>query len=250
MNALTTKLDDLIDVKSECKNAIINNYVDVDCGVIGYADKIREIILPPDEIIVQPNTKFGYSTFKKIPYFDSKNYTSMDDMFVKCENLQIVNKLNTSNVTNMSDMFRECRSLVSIPKLDTRNVTNMMNMFNGCISLVSIPRMDCYNVKNANYMCSGTAKLVNIGGFINLGCSLESDTYLYITGNYVTRESLINVFNDLGNINVKNISGYIIINDLSMLSADDIKIAENKGWQIWDEKSWDPRWDPQYDEFS
>ena len=125
-------------------------------------------------------------------------------------------------------MFRECKSLVSIPQFDTSNVEDMNYMFYGCTNLETIPLLDVskITVNNFNrtfYLCP---KLTNVGGLKNLSVTLElSDSPL------LTRESVLNIFNNLATVTTET---YIYLhNDVkARLTDNDITIATSKGWII------------------
>ena len=159
------------------------------------------------------------------PYlFDTSNVTNMSCMFCNCHSLVSIPQLNTSNVTDMSSMFVGCSSLVSIPELDTSNVTNMSYMFDGCSKLETIPLLDTSNVAYSDNMFRACYKLANIGGFQGLKVSISMN-YSY----YITRESMLNIFNTIGEAR----ETITIRKDVAdRLTDEDIAIATNKGWTI------------------
>lgn len=159
------------------------------------------------------------------PYlFDTSNVTNMSCMFCNCHSLVSIPQLNTSNVTDMSSMFVGCSSLVSIPELDTSNVTNMSYMFDGCSKLETIPLLDTSNVTDSDNMFRTCYKIANIGGFQGLKVSISMN-YSY----YITRESMLNIFNTIGEAR----ETITIRQDVAdRLTDEDIAIATNKGWTI------------------
>lgn len=99
--------------------------------------------------------KFSLSGFKflrTVEMGDTRNFTSMVNMFQNCYVLESIPPMDTSNVTDMSQMFYGCRSLIEIPPLDTSNVTDMAYMFLSCYVLKSIPPMDTSNVTDMQCM--------------------------------------------------------------------------------------------------
>ena len=83
-------------------------------------------------------TEYGedYRTVEEIPFeIDSRQATTMRDMFRGCSSLIAAPPMDTSNVTNMYQMFQSCSSLTTVPDMDTSQVTDMMYMFQSCSSL-------------------------------------------------------------------------------------------------------------------
>ena len=164
------------------------------------------------------------------------NVTDMRNMFHSCPSLKTIPMLDTSNVINMSGMFANCSSLETIPILDTSNVTDMSWMFTDCSSLKAIPMLDTSNVTDVNNIIGGCPSLTNLGGFKNLGKSFPTTgvytLYLYSP---LTHESLMNVINnlyDIKSIGIKTVTIDIGEANLAKLTAEEIAIATNKGWNI------------------
>lgn len=164
------------------------------------------------------------------------NVTDMSNMFHSCPSLKIIPMLDTSNVIDMSGMFANCSSLETIPMLDTSNVKDMSWMFTDCSSLKTIPMLDTSNVTDVNNIIGGCPSLTNLGGFKNLGKSFPTTgvytLYLYSP---LTHESLMNVINnlyDIKSIGIKTVTIDIGEANLAKLTAEEIAIATNKGWNI------------------
>jgi surface protein len=150
----------------------------------------------------------------------------MNSMFYNCKSLTSLPLLDTSNVTNMDYMFYTCSNLESIPLLDTSNVTSMTRMFNQCSSLTTIPLLDFSNVTKLDSIFYYCSSLTNVGGFINLSISL-----LLKESPLLTRESVLNIFNNLATVTV-NTYIYLHSDVKARLTDDDIAIATSKGWII------------------
>lgn len=167
----------------------------------------------------------GCSNLTSIPLLDTSNVTNMGGMFQYCTNLTTIPQLDTSNVTNMSSMFWDCENLTSIPMIDTSNVTDMMLMFGNCKKLTSIPRLDVSNVNGMISTFQDCPNLTDIGGLINLKVSIDiSDT------EKLTRESVLNIFNDMAVVDNKTI--WLHENVYLQLTEEDIAIATQKGWSV------------------
>ena len=78
----------------------------------------------------------NYQTVQELPFeIDSRQATTMREMFRDCSSLTTVPEMDTSHVTTMRAMFRDCSSLTTVPDMDTSQVTDMTDMFRGCSSL-------------------------------------------------------------------------------------------------------------------
>lgn len=99
----------------------------------------------------------------------SDNVTSMEEMFIGCTKLEVVNLWNThkdnfmENVTKTQKMFRGCSSLnkLTLPrKVKTEKLESMFDMFDGCSSLTALD-LSAWNLNNVINMeslfknCSG-----------------------------------------------------------------------------------------------
>lgn len=113
--------------------------------------------------------KSSIKTIKFSNEIDTKNRTSMADMFYYCKSLTSVEGLenfDTSNVTDMSNMFQDCTALenVDLSGFDTSKVTNMNNMFRNCSSLtvLDLSSFDTGRVEKMSYMFGGCKALSSI----------------------------------------------------------------------------------------
>ena len=255
--SIADKLNTLQTIKANIKTAIENKGVDVgDAPFTDYASKIDGIENSSSEDIavftlsdskvnmfagmsirgyfeldcknlsLGEGPMFNGATFSNLKGPRLINTTSLTDTISMYINTNITEPylFDTSNVTNMSEMFRGCSSLVSIPQLNTSSVTNMSYMFNGCSKLETIPLLDTSNVADLYDMFSTCYKLTNIGGFQGLKVSISmSNSY------YITRESMLNIFNTIGEAS-RTITIHQDVAD--RLTDEDIAIATNKGWTI------------------
>ena len=196
----------------------------------------------PDNIKITNMASFYRGSSKKIlmPVVDTSNVTDMSYMFNYCSALTSVPLFDTSNVTNMSNLFNYCSVLTTIPQLDTSNVTNMSNMFAGCSALTAVPLLDCGKVTNIQLFGYGDiASVKHLGGFKDLGkvssVSGTSSTYLMTRVPNLTKESVLNVLNNLYDRKTAGLSVLTLklhANHLAMLSDEEKAIATNKGWTL------------------
>ena len=232
-------------------------------------NNLDEIIAPEDSSNLYSNSSI-YIIPSKIngkSLLNTSNVTNMHRMFYNCKSLITISQLDTNKVTNMNEMFNSCSSLISIPQLDTSNVTSLFSMFGGCSKLTTIPQLNTSNVTdmgNMFYTCTSlttiplldTSKvtrisnifrncslLTNLGGFTNLGQAYETTQ----NANYVnytldlspcpnlTHDSLMNVINGLYDIANKGVMPQRLVlgsTNLAKLTAEEIQIATDKGFEI------------------
>lgn len=209
----------------------------------------------------------GCTSLKTIPLLDASNVTNMDYAFNSCVSLIKIPKLNTSKVKSMASVFSNCSKMTEVPQLDTNSLETANSMFSNCQSIIKIPKLDMSNAINVNSMfqscCSlrsiptlNTSKIINIaniftgcynlmdlGGFINLGQAyLQSSAENYF--NYtldlspcinLTHDSLMNVINNLYDIKSKGCKNQALVlgaTNLAKLTAEEIAVATNKGWNV------------------
>lgn len=163
--------------------------------------------------------------------------------------------------TNCVGMFAGNYSITNIDTFDTSNVTDIDCMFHGCINLKSIGLLDLSSVKfvwGSGIIFSSSIiaddapssddsyiipfELEYLGGFKDYGKSFSADNIAIIDLSLcpkLTYESVMNVINTVydfgGPFTGTGIprGGIILHSDVySRLSADDIAIANKKGWHM------------------
>ena len=121
-------------------------------------------------------------------------------MFDACTLLTSVDNLDTSNITLMNAMFRDCTALVSIRNIDASKVTNINNVAQRCTLL-----QDCY--------------IAGIGTNVTFNNSAA-----------LTRDSIVYMFQNLQAVSGQTFTLHATAK--ARLSAQDIAIAEGKGWTV------------------
>lgn len=165
-----------------------------------------------------------------------------DYMFQDCTELKEVPSFNSSNVVTLTSCFSNCKSLKKITEFNTGKATGMREMFNECIALEEICELDCKNNKNVQGMFYNNSSLKTLGGLKELGkaytgSSVNSTSYnlnLTMSSN-LTKQSLLNVINGLYDLasHSKPAQGLFIGDvNLAKLTAEEIAIATNKGWNV------------------
>lgn len=205
---------------------------------------IKEIPLINFSGLTNTNYFFsGCQNLTTIPLINISNSTDTRNMFSYCSSLTTIPQLNMSNVTNSSGMFDECSNLEEIPDLNTSKVTSMNAMFSKCSNLTTIGLLDGSSVVNMNNMFRSCNKLENFDGIKDLGKAYLTTTSANNTNytldlawsNKLTHDSLVSIINNLYDIATKgcntqtlNIGG----TNKAKLSAEEIAIATNKGWDV------------------
>jgi hypothetical protein len=181
------------------------------------------------------------------------NARKMGGMFIGCKSLKEIHQtatcLNMDKVTSASAMFQACEKLNTVGDLHLPELQYMGSMFKYCYNLVTIGRLYVPKVIDLTEMFWNNTYLRNLGGWIDLGKGYTQKTEYYkpytlslTTSTAITHESLMNVINGLYDLNltydVAN-GGTLYRQKLelssackSRLSAEEIAIAEAKGWTI------------------
>lgn len=158
------------------------------------------------------------------------NVTTMEEMFIGCTKLEVVNLWNThkdnfmENVTKTQKMFYGCSSLnkLTLPrKVKTEKLESMFDMFDGCSSLTALD-LSAWNLNNVINMeslfknCSGltsvalpkvTSKKIQYMQRMFSGCS--SLTSIDLSGwNVENVTEMGDLFYDCSNLKVLNLSGW------------------------------------------
>lgn len=173
-----------------------------------------------------------------IPELDFNSCTTARGTFDGCEGLQKILIKNTGRVQTFSFFCYNCISLKVAPELDTSSATIVDYMFFDCTALEEVPLMDFSNVVDMSSMFYDCNNITTLGGFKNLGkpTGYKRTVYFLEQCPNLTRESLLNVFNNLYD---RTSAGYatefLSIGDinLSKLTDEDIAIATNKGWKLY-----------------
>ena len=153
---------------------------------------------------------FGYQTWTDEtfqPKYPIINDFEATQMFGYATLITKINVPIVQNAANGTYMFRNCSNLVTILSLDISNVTNTSNAFVQCRNLVDI----------------------NFVGTINADISFQWSTNL-------SHDSLMSIINALGDFS-GDTSGTthtltIGSGNVAKLTADELLIAENKGWDV------------------
>ena len=206
-------------------------------------------------------TNFSYmfyycSDLTTFPALDTSNGTDFSYMCAYCSNVKTSHIFNTNKGTNLGYMFRGCTSLITAPALDTSNNTTFSNMFNACSSLTTIPAYNTSKGTNFGYMFYNCYKLTSIpqldvtlatstSAFNNTfsACRALVDlnivgtinaTNLNVQNSPLSHDSLMSIINALAD--KTGVSGTWKVTlgatNLAKLTADEIAIAEGKGWTL------------------
>lgn len=213
-------------------------------SMFGRCTSLKQIPLLDTKRCVDMEIMFNdCSLLETIPKLETGNVTIMNGMFKGCSSLKQIPLLNTKSCNLMQEMFSGCSSITEIPELDTSNVTSMWYMFFKCTSLTTVPMLDASKIINVYNMFNNCSSLVTLGGLKNLGMSYQTnwiDNVYLATLNLsdsplLTHDSLMNVINNLYDIKSKGVKPQTLqLGDTNKakLTAEEIAIATNKGWNV------------------
>ena len=154
--------------------------------------------------------------------FDTSAVTNMNYMFKYCDRLTTLDLSNfdTSAVTFMGGMFDNCSKLtiLDLSSFDTSSVTNMMYMFYNCTNLTTI-------------IGTHTLEEVKAGTIKALKGTKESLNLSYSP--LLERASILALFYGLADL-TGNTKQTITLHATAKarLTAEDIKIATDKNWDV------------------
>ena len=182
---------------------------------------------------------------RKIPtYIDWSSLGTMYGMFAYCYSLEDLSQYTFNAGTSIQSAFEVCYNLKKAPTLYTANCTTMSYAFSGCRALVEVPELACDKVTIfGSAVFSNCSSLTTLGGFNNLGkayTTTSSENYYNYTISLeacvnLTHDSLMNVINKLYDIKTKGCKNQQLLLgaiNLSKLTAEEIAIATNKGWNV------------------
>lgn len=253
---ISENLQQIIDSKQEMADAISSKGVEVEGGLVTYADAIRRIEVSEggegELVIVDVYDKFYILTDSLIcdvTWIDTSNMTSMKDMFngnSGIESIKVGPRWDTANVTNMERMFAFCENLKESPELYPNKVTQCGWLFQECFSLERIQLIDMRECTFCSFMFydlysdpTSTNKfrdkyflnLQHIEGFAGLSCN-TGEWFLNRCPN-LTKQSLLNVIESVADVND---IGYRVIylgaDNINKLSQYELSLLTNKGWEV------------------
>ena len=213
-------------------------------SMFGRCTSLKQIPLLDTKRCVDMEIMFNdCSLLETIPKLETGNVTNMNGMFKGCSSLKQIPLLNTKSCNLMQEMFSGCSSITEIPELDTSNITSMWYMFFKCTSLTTVPMLDASKIINVYNMFNNCSSLVTLGGLKNLGMSYQTnwiDNVYLATLNLsdsllLTHDSLMNVINNLYDIKSKGVKTQTLQlgnRNKAKLTAEEIAIATNKGWNV------------------
>lgn len=185
----------------------------------------------------------GYNYAKQIYDNWDASITQRNSYFQDNYNLIYMPNVDFSNVESAISLFKNCYSLQYVPSINTSNISQFSTMFSGCSSLKNIEELNCEKATKLTSMFSSTNSLNRLGGFKDLGkaySTTQSANYSNYTLNLsscelLTHDSLMNVINNLYDIKTKGCNNQSLVlgsTNLAKLTAEEIAIATNKGWNV------------------
>lgn len=206
------------------------------------------IINTPNNKIYNAGNAFRYAilnekNIKNIESLDFSECTDFSYMFSDAKGPYPPQNIDCSSAKHLNQMFMSCGFSGEINLKNTQNVQNLAQMAQECYYLEGIGEMDCSSVTVVNNIVKSSSKITHLGGFINLGKAYSKDTSTVVR-NYcldlsncmnLTHESAVNVIKGLYDIKSMGIANQYVkfwgdVKD--QLTSEEIKIANDKGWDI------------------
>lgn len=169
--------------------------------------------------------------------FDTSKVTNMLTMFSNCKAFTSLNlsSFDTSSVTNMFGIFYNCLSLISLDlsSFDTSKVTNMNNMFYNCKALISLDlsNFNTSKVIYMDYMFKDCISLTTLTLGSNWASNEKVTSISLLNSSKLTHDSCLDVLNKLAT-RTNSPTLQLHATTKALLSADEIKIATDKGWVV------------------
>lgn len=182
------------------------------------------------------NMSYAFSfckALKKLPLFDVSNVTSAEGMFYFCENLREIPEGMTFpklvKTGGQYGMF-ERSGITHIPEgMIPGKLVDATKMFSECSNLTEISKLDLSEItqNKAFEIVTNCKSLTTLGGFTGLKVDLTLSTCPNLT-----KESLLNVFNEAADVTASPKTLTLGATNLAKLTDDEKVIATNKGWTL------------------
>lgn len=157
------------------------------------------------------------------PDISMQSVEEADNMFDFCYSLSYCPSYDFSSVLSCNNMFKGCSALQKAPDVNMSNVENFQNMFNDCYSLTQVPEYDFSSATNLEGVFSTTPSL-QLAPVKNVSVDISFADCL------LGRDAIVEIFQGLAPASATiDITGNYGANDLT---AEDIAIAEGKGWTV------------------
>lgn len=180
--------------------------------------------------------------FKEIPPYNYSHFKNIS--LSSCQSIKIIKNVDFSNIIGFSSSFAYCYSLIEFINFKLNKINSLYSTFYGDKLLKKIDEIDAENISTLGtstfYDCNS---LEEIGSLKNIGKAYSTSRAANYS-NYIiqlnsspllTHESLMNIINGLYDIKSAGIQTQSLrignIN-LAKLTAEEINLATEKGWQI------------------
>ena len=238
---ISENLQLIIDSKADMKDAISEKGIEVEGGLVTYADAIRKIETGDwdGKFYLLDGMKLRWSDFEYVPSSYSFDLVSdFTDMFANNSELKELPDIDITRSKSIHGMCILCSGLERVGNLDTSNCNNVGECFRYCRSLKSLPLLDFTKVTSATFFLNNNVNegelvmtITDLGGFKNL--KIDFINSLNYCPN-LTTESLMNVINNLYDFPSNNSMATRKLQlgevNLNKLTAEQKSIAVKKGW--------------------
>ena len=171
--------------------------------------------------IIFDNSTFLYGASLNSIFTNNKALTQIDLSGIILEGNNILSNLFNGNAN--------IKTITGLNNLNTKNVTTFQNAFNGCTSLLGLDFTGCdfSNVTNLTTFVGNNRVLTYFKAPSNIKVSLSNFT----NSTLLTTEDLITIIENLAIVDSTQ-TLTLGSNNLSKLTAEQIKIATDKNWSV------------------
>lgn len=185
---------------------------------------------------------YANTKLEEFSIINATKIENMSNMFWNCAKLKHVEGLDNLKPLKIAGAFGNCGSLERVPNLDTSEVERFNSTFQG-IPVKDIPMLEAGKATSISNVIYVSTNITNFGGMHELGkayASTQTANFADYTLNAVyspklTHESLMNIINnlyDIKSIGVKTQQLVLGAKNVAKLTAEEIKIATDKGWSV------------------
>lgn len=168
--------------------------------------------------------------------WDTSNVVDMTNMFAHNDRLAFIGDLTNWNVSNVESLYQTfgyaplLENIGDLSKWNTSKVTVMSSMFNGINNIHEASRLNNIGLPPISQDCATESMLYSCGSLSNIIACGKISHYLRFYNSPLTHESALKVLNALD----PEVNNTVVFPTTvyDALSADDIKIATDKGWTV------------------
>ena len=193
----------------EIINKILPQIQDIIINILhDIEESIGEIVNKPYIEYIEPGKYTGNGEITEIPQtedFQDLYGERCVGMFLGCNSLQRIPRLEISNATDMTDMFGDCNSLLSADLSNSMMVERFTNTFRACNSITTI-KLDALSAIDFDRCFEDCNNLVNLIIDNLKGGTADNPLYIDLSGTQVSLHSLKHMIDNVQDMTI-NLNG-------------------------------------------